>query len=134
MHPKIEVKINLYQQAIKNMIETEEDLILAERFVPEANIWIDNEVNVIWRVTDFKQVKDVLKLFAQEGIFIESFVKSDTCPVWYLQGKRVKIRLCPSWSSEDVEGATCKLVQVDVEMIKRPIYKLICKELEDEAS
>lgn len=126
-HPKVVEKIAQFQRHIKEVKLTQEDLLLTESIMPNANIWLDNEVNVVWYAKSVDDVKTVLRLFAQQGILLESFNKSDTTPVWYLQGKKVRIRLCPSWSKDEGdEGATCKLVQVGENIVRQPVYKLMC--------
>jgi hypothetical protein len=121
-------------EKIKKYKTTNEDVKLVKSIFPKMEVWIDHEVNCSFKVNSMDEVKSVLKKFAEHGIMLENFNKSETSPVWYLKGRKVIIRLQPIWPEENQQGATCRLVQVGVETCTYPKYKLVCdgKEEEDE--
>lgn len=127
MHTKIQRAIGELLKRIGQINLTEADLVIAEELMPEASIWLDDEVNINWPCKSMDEVKLILRKFAQKGIMLERFVQSSTSPVWKLHGKAVTIRLCPHWYNDDSqEGVTCKLIQVGVKTEEVPIYKLVC--------
>jgi hypothetical protein len=130
MHEKIQTRITYLLDQIGKANKTEEDLLLAEELMPDANIWIDYEINIDWVVKSMEEVKEVLARFAKRGIFIRNVLKSDTKPTWFLKGKSCAIRLTPNWTRE--EGASCRLVQVGSRTEEVPIYKLVCGKVGEE--
>ena len=129
MHEIIKEKVGKLQQLIVNIMKTEDDLLLVEKILPEAHVWLDDEVNVDWYVQSIEGVKTTLRAFALEGVLLDKFEPSETSPVWYLKGKKVRIRLVPVWPSEDAEGReVCKLVKIGERTYTSPIYKLVCQD------
>ena len=118
-------RLKCLQTKIKETKLTNDDVNLVQEVIPDANIWLDHEVNVSWAARSMEEVKATLKEFAERHVMLESFVESETTPVWYLKGVNVKIRLCPQWSM-DGEGAACRLVKVGEDTIVTPKYKLVC--------
>jgi hypothetical protein len=100
-----------------------------EKIFPKGHIWLHTytaRVGVSWNVKGLQDVKDALKLFAQNGIMLKEFQKSDTSPRWDLELNGVTISLEPYFPDEGTEGATCKLVKVGEQTYTNPIYKLVC--------
>lgn len=129
MHKKIQERIAYLLKEIGNVNKTEADLELCEQLFPDDYIWIDSDVNIRWAAKSMDEVKEHLKILAKKGIMIKEFTDSPTRPFWRLKGLYVDICLFPSWYDEEVEGATCRLVQVGSEpQPPKPIYKLICDE------
>ena len=124
MPKKVQQTIARLLTQITAVYNTSVDLEITEELMPDAAIYIDNEVNVVWLAKSMTEVKEALAKFAKRGIMIDNVYKSDTSPVWYLKGRNCIIRLAPCWSSD--ENASCKLIKVGEEM--KPIYKLVCNE------
>jgi hypothetical protein len=133
MHKVVKDKIEKLQQDIEMATLLNQDVELVSNLLPTAYIWLDDEVNVEFSVSSIDEVKQVLRIFAEKGIMLDSFVPSNTDPVWYLKGINSRIRFHPNWSTE--EGNSCKLIKVGERTYTTPIYKLQCngKEVTDES-
>lgn len=125
---EIKKQIELYERRIEQTKLLDEDLQIVRRLYPKISVWLDHEINIAWGAKSMDEVKDMLKTFAKEGLMLDEngYQASDTSPVWYLKGKNVNIRLQPYWSTNEEEGQTCKLVQIGEDVVRRPIYKLVC--------
>lgn len=128
MHKLIQEAITNLEVRLEQVKLLDDDVELVTRLMPDANIWLDYEVNVNWAVEDFTEVKEILAMFAKEGVMLKEFRKSDQSPVWRLGGLNAVVRLTPRWSKE--EGAACRLVQTGIRKEEYPIYKLICEKVE----
>lgn len=126
MHPKIKDVIDKKTSEISKVLLTEDDLIFVEKLLPKSSVWLDEDVNVSVAVRGKQEVKDILRMFAENGVLIDTFVPSDIQPVWWLRGKKVKIILTPIWDTNTDNGALCRLVKTGEETHTRPIYKLVC--------
>ena len=126
MHPILEDKINDLKEQIKTAMEHNKDLCHVFAVLSEANVWIDHEINVGWMVKSFKEVTAVLERFEELGIILKEYKKSDTEPLWYLQGVKSVIRLCPQWDFS--AGSACRRIQTGVHTVNYPTYKLVCDE------
>ena len=125
----IQERIDELEERIESFKDLNDDLVIVKSIVPEdMYIWLDYEINVDFPVKSFDEVKAMLKLFAENGMRLKEYSKSDTSPTWQLQGINTTIRLRPQWFNEDsvVEGATCKLVKVGETVSTYPKYKLVC--------
>jgi len=129
-YPKeVEEKINYYQDKIKEVKTTVEDVVLVKKLFPNMEIWVDsNKIHCYTLVKSMTEVKSMLKIFAEAGVLIEHFKESDYNPVWHLKGKNATILLDPIWPDEEVEGAICKVIKVGEETISCPKYKLVCSD------
>jgi hypothetical protein len=125
MHKLIEDKIKELKERIKQTKELNEDVELTLEIMPEAEIWLDHEVNVTFLCKSMDQMKEILRDFAKNKILLKEFKPSDTNPVWILQGRNGTIRISPRWFVE-TSGAKCQLVKVGEKTTVYPIYKLIC--------
>jgi hypothetical protein len=125
MPEKVQQTIASLLAQITAVYNTSVDFEIAKELMPDAYIYLDNEVNMSWSAKSMTEVKEALAKFAKRGIMIDKVIKSDTNPIWYLKGRNCRIRLSPFWASDD-DDASCKLVKVGEEM--RPIYKLVCSE------
>lgn len=124
---EIKSQVELYEKRIEQTKLLNEDLLIVRRLYPKISVWLDHEINVSWGAKSMDEVKAMLKTFAKEGIMLDEYQASDTSPVWYLRGKNCKLRLQPYWSTtQEEEGQTCKLVQIGEDVVRRPIYKLMC--------
>ena len=137
LDPVIESAVKLYHERTSQAFACAEDLEICRTILPEDTYyWLDNEINSSATFKSIDEVKDILREFAKVGIMIYHFHKSESNPAWTLQGKKVRIRLNPHWLVGDeakAQGASCRLVLVDTQMIESKKYKLICddKDLED---
>lgn len=126
-YPKeVEERINYYQGKIEATKATVEDVVFVKKLFPNMEIWVDHEVNCNIPVKSMDEVKDILKIFAEAGVLIEDFRKSDYNPIWRLKGKNTIIHLNPIWPNESAEGANCRLIKVGEETVSYPKYKLVC--------
>lgn len=123
---EVEEKIKYHQDRIEEAKNTVEDVVLVKKLFPDMEIWVDHEVNCNILVKSMDEVKDILKIFANAGVLIEEFQKSDYNPTWRLKGKNSTIYLNPVWPDADVEGATCRLIKIGEETVSYPKYKLVC--------
>lgn len=119
-------KIKYFQRKIVEAKQTDEDVKLVKGLFPDMYIWVDNEVNCSFSAKSMTEVKVMLKTLAENNIRIISANDLESRPVWYLQGRNVRIRLAPMFPETDVEGATCRLVKVGEEVCTYPKYKLVC--------
>lgn len=126
MHEIIQKRIDYLQDQIVKAAAAEEDLLVAMEVLPGANFWVDHEVNVYWTARSMDEVKAALKAFAEHGRLLATFHPHPVYPVWKVRGKSVNIRLTPHWVNESDEGASCKLVLTGEEVIRQPVYKLMC--------
>lgn len=126
MHPSLEEAIQAKQREVDVLKTFEEDVDSITRLLPRASIWFDHEINVSWTSESMSEVKHILRRFAEEGVFIISYEKSDTNIKWALQGKNAVIRLTPTWTMN--EAAQCRLVKVGEKEVvhKQNVYKLVC--------
>ncbi|MFA5151751.1 MAG: hypothetical protein WC554_04235 [Clostridia bacterium] len=129
MHELIEKKIKDIESRIEEYKRIEDDLIFVLALLQgndKYHVWIDYDVNISWKAKSIDEVKDLLKLFAKNGVMLENFYKEST--YWRLRGRNVCIYLIPTWfdSAEEVEGVTCRRVQVDTKLVPTPVYKIIC--------
>jgi hypothetical protein len=131
MNERIKYAVEEYQRRIDEVIKLEDALNLAEELMPDAQIWIDSEVNINFTAKSIDEVKDALRLFAHKCVMLKEFTKSDTNPTWTLRYGDVNIILQPRWTTGD-DGASCKLVKVGEKTDTYPVYKLMCdgKEVE----
>jgi|GEM_PF-6942695 len=134
MHKLIEQKLKEYQEIIERTMSMEDDILEVERIMPNADIFIDYEVNINLRVKSMDEVKEALRLFASEGHLLDSYTYSDSLPLWRLHGKNVPIVLIvyfPFEGEEEAKGATCRRVKIGEDTAPRPIYKIVCDKPED---
>jgi hypothetical protein len=131
---EVREKIEYYERMIEAVKKTDEDVLAVKELFPDINIWVDKDVNCDFIAKSMVEVKKMLGRFAKAGFMLEQFNESESSPVWWLKGKNVMIRICPSWLDEKIEGATCTLVKVGEEVYTYPKYKLVCddKEVGDE--
>jgi hypothetical protein len=122
---EVEEKITYFKTRMAEVKKTDVDVKLVKELFPEVSIWVDSEVNVNFEARSMTEVKDMLKIFARNKVLIEEFVESQSCPIWFLKGRKVRIRLAPTWTT-DADGATCRLVKVGENTYSTPIYKLVC--------
>jgi len=125
MHKLIRERIKDLKKTMALIKETDEDVKLTLKLFPEAHIWLDCDVNMDLAISNMKEVADVLKLFAKNGVHLARHIPDDVSPCWILQGKS-KIHFTPVWSRE--EGAACRLVKIGEYTHTYPKYKLECKE------
>jgi hypothetical protein len=121
-------KIKDYSENIKKAKKMNDDVLLAMEIVPkDGYVYLGFDINMYFTAKSIDDVKAVLKKFAQNGVLLDRFCKSDDNPEWYLKTPN-KSTICirPSWCDSDVEGATCRLVQVGTEVTEYPKYKLVC--------
>jgi hypothetical protein len=123
MNKLVQERIDDLLHIIEKVKKTSDDADLVQWLMPDANIWLDHEVNVSWAVKSIEEVKTVLRDFAELGIMLARFVQSEQNPQWQLNGINTKILLTPSWST-NAEN-TCRLVQTGVSTY--PTYKLVCE-------
>ena len=128
MHKIIEERVNYLLQKIETVKQTEEDLLIAMEVLPSAKFWVDPEVNAYWTPKSMDEVKAALKAFAKRGMLLAKFNPHVTYPSWTIQGKKATITLTPHWAYEEDDGVSCRLVQVGVDTVVNPVYKLVCDE------
>lgn len=139
MHPLVQRNISAHLSMIGKIHKLNVDIPICEEIMPEARIWLDSEINIVFAVKAFSDVKEILAKFAKHGIMLKTFNKSDTHPTWVLITKSGNtIRLSPEWKMagiDDVnsEGVTCKLVKVGETTQVTPIYKLVCNSNDGES-
>ena len=131
MNEVIAKEIQHLKEQIKKVKSFEEDVNILQKLIPKASFWFDYEINISQQAKSFTEVKQILKGLAEKRIFLISYQKSDTCPIWKLNGKTTTIRMTPNWTGD--ENAQCKLVQVGEKEVTsvEPIYKLVCDEGEE---
>ena len=127
---EVESKIKYLKERLIEVKKTDKDVRLVRELFPDINIWVDREVNCYFAAKSMTEVKAMLKKLAEAGIRITDTNDLTSQPVWYLKGKRVRIRLAPMFPETNVEGATCRLVKVGEEICTYPKYKLVCDEKE----
>ena len=121
-------KIGYHLDCIGKTAKLNDTVLLIQELMPDAYLWLDEDINVNWPVKEIGEVKIVLNMFARKGILLNRFIKSETSPRWTLKNGEIRIDLSPSWSKE--EGASCRLVQVGVTKSEYPVYKLVCTDKE----
>jgi hypothetical protein len=121
-------KITYLRERLVEVKKTDEDVRLVKELFPDMHIWLDKDVNCAFQAKSMNEVKNILKIFAKNGVMLDHFNESESSPIWYLKGKNVFICLTPVWSDEKTEGATCRLVQVGETTVTYPKYKLVCDE------
>jgi len=124
MHEIIRRRVEKLQHEIEITTLLNADVELVSKILPNASVWVDNEVNVLFNVSSMDELKQTLKIFAEEGHMLDEFIPSETSPIWYLRGINGRIRLQPIWDGR--EDASCKLIEVGKETFTRSIYKLQC--------
>jgi len=129
MHEIIERRVNFLLGQIEKMKNTEEDLLIAMEVLPNAQFWVDHEVNVFWSAKSMDEIKAALRAFALRGMMLIDHIPNTSKPVWTVQGKNTTITISPNWPTDN-EGASCRLVQTGIQTV--PIYKLVCDEKTDD--
>jgi hypothetical protein len=110
-------------------MELETDILLVESILSDKikyAIFLDYDVNVRWLSKDMQEVKDLLALFAKNGILLKYFTDDKVRPMWRLKGRVYNICLYPYWSQD--ESNACHIVKIGEDTTPRPIYKLICND------
>ncbi len=128
MHEIIERRIDFLLSQIEKIKNTEEDLLIAMEVLPNAQFWVDHEVNVYWSAKSMDEIKAALRAFARRGMMLINHIPNTSKPIWTVQGKNTTITISPYWSTDD-EGASCRLVRTGTRNV--PIYKLVCDEMPD---
>ncbi|HBZ35491.1 MAG TPA: hypothetical protein DEO33_03600 [Rikenellaceae bacterium] len=131
-YPKeIKERIQKLEAQINDVKNASEDVVVVKNLFPEMFVCVDKDVNCYFTAKSMNEVKSILKTFAKAGIMLDQFNANESSPVWYLKGNKTTIRLQPNWLSEEIEGATCRLVRTGEEVVTYPKYKLICEKEEE---
>lgn len=126
--PEVKARMDMYKQKITELRKINDDAKLCKKLFPETHFWVDYEINYNFNAKSMDEVKNMLKIFAKNGVMLNKFTESDVHPEWVLNGKfGTKIRVAPYWTTDEA-GATCRLVQVgsNTRTYEEPIYKLMC--------